>query len=313
MIDGGRVALGKGSIELRFEAEGRSPAGALAAARGEGSYRLDGLRLLTVTPAAFSSALAQAKDATGITGAFDSLRGGEGTELGAVSGAITMAEGQVSFAPVTRQDANADIAVKTVAELALGQIDIDIGLSFKLRPDLPPMSVSYAGPPGMLVRGEDNSELSTALGVAIMQQGIDELERLQQEQIRLAAVEEKQRLEDEARLQAHYAQRDELLLRRRELKVHAEMQVAAAGRLRRQIEAERAANAEINKAETRQRLRELRVWRRLARLSEAEPEPPPRPKAPPQRKREPVGPVILANPPGAPVVISAPPGSAPSQ
>jgi hypothetical protein len=317
MISGGKVALGQGSIDLRFESEGRSPAGALAAVKGQGSYKLDGVRLLTVTPAAFSAALAQASDASGITGAFDRLRGGEGTEFGSVSGAITVADGQMNFAPVTRQDADADIEVRTVAELALGQIDIDIGLKLKLREGLPPMSVSYAGPASMLARSEDNSELSTALGVTIMQQGIDELERLQQEQLRLAEVEEKQRLEDEARLQAHYAQRDELLLRRRELKVHAEMQVAAADRLRRQIEAERNANAEINKAETRQRLRELRVWRRMARLSEAPieaaPVIPQKPKPQPQRRKEPQGPVILAKPPGAPVIISAPPGSSPSQ
>ena len=42
----------------------------------------------------------------------------------------------------------------------------------------------------MLVRSEDSSELSTALGVTIMQQGINELERLQQEQQRLAKLEE---------------------------------------------------------------------------------------------------------------------------
>jgi hypothetical protein len=229
----------------------------------------------------------------------------------------------VTFDPIAHQDADADVEVKTVGELALGQIDIDVGLKLKLRDGLPPMSVSYAGPPGMLARSEDNSELSTALGVTIMQQGIDELERLQQEQVRLAAMEDQQRLEDEARLQAYYAQRDELLLRRRELKVHAEMQVAAADWLRRQIEAERAANAEINKAEVRQRLREVRVWRRLARLSEtpkaapaakpinAAAEVPAKPR--PQRRKEPVGPVILAKPPGAPVIISAPPGSPPSQ
>jgi hypothetical protein len=229
----------------------------------------------------------------------------------------------VSFDPIAHEDAEAAIAVKTMAELALGQIDIDIGLRLKLREGLPPMSVTYAGPASMLARAENKSELSTALGVTIMQQGIDELERLQQEQLRLAEIEDKQRLEDEARLQAHYAQRDELILRRRELKVHGEMQVAAADRLRRQIETERAANAEINKAETRQRLRELRMWRRLARLSE-------RPRAAPVRKagqcrgRSPreaqaaaqagAGePVILANPPGRPRHHLGPAGSSPSQ
>ena len=319
MIDGAQVAEGHGIIDLRFESEGRSPAGVLASVKGEGSYRFDDVRLLTITPQDFAAALAQAKDADGITQAFDRLRGGQGVTFGAVSGGIAVAEGQVRFDPIVRQDAEADIEVKTMAELALGEIDIDIGLRLKQREGLPPMGVSYAGPAGMLARAEDKSELSTALGVTIMQQGIDELERLQQEQLRLAEIEEKQRLEDEARLQAHYAQRDELLLRRRELRVHAEMQVAAADRLRRQIEAERAANAEINKAETRQRQREVRVWRRMARLSEAPPQKPASPvveapaKPKPERVISPVAPVILANPPEAPVIISEPPNSSPSQ
>ncbi|MCA3572512.1 MAG: hypothetical protein IOC86_01245, partial [Aestuariivirga sp.] len=300
------------------------PAGALAAVKGTGSYKLENLSLPGLTPAAFSEALTSAKDAAGITQLFDALRSGGGLDIGAAAGRIAVADGQVSFDPVTHQDAEADIEVKALGELALGQIDIDIGLRLKQRESLPPMSISYVGPPDMLARSEDNSALSTALGVTIMQQGIDELERLQQEQQRLAEIEDQQRLEDEARLQAHYAQRDELILRRRELKVHAEMQVAAADRLRREIEAERAANAEINRAELRQRQRELRVWRRLARLAEnpaaekpvnasAEAPARPKPQPQPQRKKEPVGPVILVKPPGAPVVISAPPASSPSQ
>ena len=316
LISGTQVAAGEGSIDMRFESSGRSPAGALAAMTGEGSYKIDGLRLLSLTPQDFGTALEAAKDAAGLTGAFERLRAGAGTDVGAVSGAITVADGQVRFAPVTRQDAAYDIDVKTIAELALGQIDIDIGLTLKMRDGLPPMSISYAGPADMLARTEDNSELSRALGVTIMQQGLDELERLQQEQIRLAAEEEKLRLEDEARLQAFYAQRDEVLLRRRELKVHAEMQVAAADRLRRQIEAERAANAEINKTEMPQRLREVRTWRRVARLTEAPEAAAPQParqQPKPQRSSETVKPVILAKPPGAPVVISPPPGSSPSQ
>jgi hypothetical protein len=326
-LDGARVAAGDGAIQLNFTAEGRSPAGALAAVNGEGSYKIEDFRLPGLTPDAFSQALADARDAAGIAGVFDALRGGGGTGFGTVSGRISVAEGQVTFDPIARQDASADINVKTVAELALGQIDIEIGLKLKLRDALPPMSIAYAGPPAMLARSEDSSELSTALGVTIMQQGIDELERLQQEQLRLAKQEELQRIEDEARLQAHYAQRDEVLLRRREIKVLAEMQVAAADRLRKQIEAERAANTDINKTETRQRQRELRIWRRMARLAEnpgAVPEQKPintaievpakpRPQLQPQRRRDTVEPVILAKPPGAPVVISPPPGASPSQ
>ncbi len=320
---GASVAQGKGVAEIRFESEGRSPAAALAAMQGTGSYDLSDVRLLGISPAAFSAQLEAAKDPDGIAAAFAALRSGEGLNIGNVSGEIAVRGGEALFSPFTHQDGDAAVEVKAVAELATGQIDIEAGLQLRARDGLPRMSVSYVGPPTALIRGEDSTELSTSLGVTIMQQGIDELERLQEEQRRLAEQEEMQRAEDEARLQAHYAQRDELLLRRREVKVLGEMQVREADRLRRQIEAERAANAEINKTETRQRLRELRVWRRLARQAEAPaansqparpaaeaPASAPKPKA---SKPKPVAPVILANPPGAPVVISPAPGSSPSQ
>jgi hypothetical protein len=326
LSNGQPVAAGEGEVQLSFSSEGRSPGAALAAAQGEGAFALEGLRLLGLTPSAFTASLATARDAAGITAAFAAMRGGAGLDLGAASGSIALTSGEMRFAPVQHSDGDADATVSAIADLAQGEIDIEVDLSLKARDILPKMSVAYAGPPMALQRSEDSSEIATSLGVTLMQQGIDELERLQQEQARLALEEEKQRAEDEARLAAYYAQRDELLLRRRELKVQAEMQVVEADRLRRQIEAERAANAEINKSEMRQRLRELRTWRKLANLSEAAPAPAPKVEvpAPPAAKpraqtspstREPVKvkPVILVKPPGAPVKISPPPNFSPSQ
>jgi hypothetical protein len=321
------VVEGLGLVEVKFDSAGRSPGGALANLRGSGSFGFDDFRLLGITPSAFATALAEAKDAPGVTAAFDALRSGAGLDFGAVSGTITITEGEVGFLPFGFKSPEADIQVKTVAELALGEIDAEITLSLKAREQLPAMRISYAGPPSELARAEDNAELATKLGVTIMQQGIDELERLQEEQRRLAEEEERQRIVDEQRLAAYYAQRDELLLRKRELKVHAEMRVAEAERLRKQIESERAANAEINKNEVKERVREIRVYRRLGRQAQSAPPKPaaavkpaaPKPAAkapassPPRRKQETVGPVILANPKGAPVIISPPPGSSPSQ
>ncbi len=315
LAGGQPVAEGQGAIELGFEADGRSPGGALSTIRGSGAYDFADVRLLGLSPEAFGRVLAEAKDSAGITAAFDALRGGEGLALGRVAGSITVTNGEAAFLPFSLKTEAADVQIKTVAELALGEIDADVTVALKARDDLPVMSVSYAGPPSALARSEDNTELSTKLGVTIMQQGIDELERLQQEQKRLAEEEEKQRIADEARLQAYYAQRDELLLRKRELKVHAEVRVAEAERLRKQIETERAANAEISKGELKQRVREIRLYRRLARVTQQAPK---KPVAPPKPARvieeaQTVGPVILAKPEGAPVIISPPPGLSPTQ
>ena len=319
LVNGAPVAEGLGTLDVKFDSSGRSPGGALASVRGSGTYDIKGLRLPGLSPAAFNAALATAKDAPGITAAFDALRGGDGFAVGDISGTITVSDGEAAFLPFSLKTPEADVMVKTVAELALGEIDAEISLSLKAREGLPGMSVSYAGPPMALARSEDNTELATKLGVTLMQEGIDELERLQQEQKRLAAEEEKQRIADEERLAAYYAQRDELLLRKRELKVHAEMVVAEAERLRQQIDSERAANAEINKGEMKQRVREIRLYRKLARAAAAAPKPAPvqaKPvKVAPAEPAKPVqqGPVVLAQPEGAPVLIATPPGDSPSQ
>jgi uncharacterized protein involved in outer membrane biogenesis len=314
LLAGGKPAAeGSGAFDVKFEAEGRSAGGALAGLRGSGAFGFENFRLLGLSPRAFASALAEAKDGTGVTAAFEALRGGEGMSFGKINGTITIANGEVGFLPFSLKTPEADVTVKTVAELALGEIDSDVTVALKAVDGLPAMSFSYAGPPAALARSEDNAEISTKLGVAIMQRGIDELERLQLEQRRLAEQEEKQRIEDEARLAAYYAQRDELLLRKRELKVHSEMRVIESERLRLLIETERAANTEINKVEIKQRQREIKLHRRLAKLSTAVP--PQKPKAVTAKPAKPAaqGPLVLANPKDAPIVFSAPPGESPSQ
>ena len=284
LAGGSQVAVGQGTMEVEFQTDGRSAGGALSALKGNGSYTIDGLALPGVSPDAFTRALQSAHDSAGLTAAFDALRGPPGISIGKAIGYINIDGGVVNFQPIAVQTPDADVEIKVIGELALGAIDAAIGLKLKARPGLPPMSIAYAGPPLALARSEDNSEIATSLGVALMQQGVDELERLQKEQQRLAAEEEKQRIEDEAKLQAYYAQRDEVLLRKREIKVHGEMRLAEAERLRQKLEAESAANLELNRGEMKQRLREIRIYRRLAKLqraSEAEPAPAkPRPAKP---------------------------------
>ncbi len=272
LAGGDPIAEGGGTVELSFTAKGRTPGGAMTTLEGSGSYDIRGLKLLNISPGNFTLALAGAKDMAGLNTAFDALRGGDGISAGDVKGAITIANGVANFLPISIATDDADAVIKTFAEPAAGLIDISATLSLKARTGLPPMEISYAGPPKELARNEDKGELSSKLGYGIMQKDVAELERMQKEQLRLAAEEEKLRQADEEKLQAYYAQRDELQLRRRELKVHAEMRVLEAEKLREQLESERAANAEINRSEIRQRTREIKVHRRLARLAKQQQE-----------------------------------------
>jgi hypothetical protein len=146
----------------------------------------------------------------------------------------------------------------------------------KALPELPPMEISYSGMPLQLVAAEDRTALASYLGFKVLEKGVDELEKVQREQERLALEEEELRKEDEARLTAFYAQKAELRLRLRELKVHSaqrilDVELAKAEEIRLIRDGEA-----INKSELRLRLRELRVYRNA--MAEAVPVVTPRDK-----------------------------------
>ncbi len=280
-LEGGApVASGEGSIELRFAAQGRSPGGALAALKGSGAYSFKNVRLFNISPETFTRRVAEARDAAGLDAAFAGLASGGELVAGDVAGSIVIDTGVAAFLPFRIASKDADATVRTVAELAEGKIDTSIVLDLKAMQGLPAMEIAYAGAPSALARSEDNAALTAALGFQILQQGVNELERLQREQQRLAAEEEKARQEDEARLQAYYAQRDELRLRQRELKVHELMRQQEAEHARLEAIRLTAEYVKMNRAEMAVRLRELRVHRRLARLARQLLEPPkPKPEA----------------------------------
>jgi len=296
LAGGNSVAQGTGTLTLAFGGEGRTPAGVLAGLKGTGAYDLKAVTLLGVSPQGFGAALDKAGDAAGVNAAFEALRTGT-LALGDRTGSIAVENGVATLQPIAFADTSARTDIKTTAEFSTGLVDIGVNLVLLARNDLPPMEISYAGPPAALARAEDKSELAAKLGYAIMQKGVAELERLQQEQARLAAEEEKQRAADEAKLADYYAQRDELLVRRRELKVHSDMRVMAAEALRQQLLAEQNENTDISKAELKQRLRELRVQRRIAKMASGDtapvPEAKPKPAARPKPKPQIQVPVIL--------------------
>ena len=70
---------------------------------------------------------------------------------------------------------------------------LGVVLSLKALPELPPMEISYSGKPSQLVAGEDRAALTSYLGFKVLEQSVDELEKVQAEQERLAIEEEKLR------------------------------------------------------------------------------------------------------------------------
>jgi hypothetical protein len=279
--EGRAVAAGLATVDVKVEGVGRSPGGVLALLNGKGTFTLQDGKLLNITPENFSRLILTAKDAESVELAFAGLRSGDGITLGPVSGSVAVANGVATFTPFGMTGPDAQVLVKPIAELADGKIDLGVVLSLKALPELPPMEISYSGTPSQLVAGEDRTALTSYLGFKVLEQGVDALEKVQAEQERMAIEEEKLRKVDEERLTAFYAQRAELRLRQRELKVQAaqrildvELAKVEEQRLIRDGEA-------INKAELRLRQRELRVHRKVAAVVPAI-APPPKPIIQPQ-------------------------------
>ncbi len=281
--DGTAIASGEVNVNVTFSGEGRSPGAVLAGLRGGGSFALSNGRLLGISPESFSKKVAGVKDARTLNDAFASLRKGNGVAVGAVSGEVKIDGGAATVAPFGASTVDADVLIKPSMELVGGLIEIDVGLDLKASANLPPMEISYAGAPSQLSTREDTTALASFLGFKVLQQGVDDLEKIQAEQQRLAIEEENQRREDQERLEAFYAQRVELRLRMRELRTHANQQVLDAEQAK--IEQARLINEgeELNRLELRQRMRELRFFRKL--LADAT-----RPAAPVKRKVKPAAP-----------------------
>jgi AsmA-like C-terminal region len=262
LSDGRSLGEGVASFDMKFEAEGRSPASALATINGSGGFSLVGAKLTAISPERFSAAIGSAKTAESLRVSLDAIsKSGNGISFNPVFGSIVLKDGIGTISPFGMSSADADTTIKPVINLAEGQVAIEAGLGLKALPNLPYMSILFVGPPASLSPREDSNELSSFLGLKVLSQGVEDLEKVQAEQRRLAAEEEKMRLEDERRLADFYAQRVEIRLRQRELRIHAAQRVldkaAADASLTRLIEQ----GAVINRLEVRQRLRELKFQR----------------------------------------------------
>ena len=288
------IVSGVANVDVKFEGMGRSPGGVLAALNGKGTFGLVDGKLLNISPENFSRLILSAQDANGLNGAFDGLHDGDGIKLGSIFGSVTATNGVAVFSPFSISRPDAQVLVKTGVELAEGTVDIGLVLSLKALPELPPMEISYSGAPAQLVAGEDRTALTSHLSFKVLERGVDELEKVQKEQERLAIEEEALRKQDEGRLTDYYAQKAELRLRLRELKVQGAQRILDVELAK--VEEQRLIKdgETINRLELRLRLRELRVYRKV--VAEAAPSVTPQ-KKPVARPPEPTQvPLILVPP-----------------
>jgi hypothetical protein len=223
--DGNPVATGTIDIEASFRGSGRSLASALADLDGGGTYALHGVSLDRIDPVAFGASARIAKSADDVRLSLHLLTTGRGLSLPDAEGTVTATDGRVALLPITYNGEDAEIQIKPTADLAAGSLDIESSVRLKAIPDLPAMQVVYSGSPVELVRTVDTTALESFLGIKVLREGMSELERLQQEQMKALEEEERYRREDEERYQSYLAQRRELQMRQRELDIHRKMRI----------------------------------------------------------------------------------------
>lgn len=258
LVAGDATSLGSGALVISGELKGagRSPAAALAELEGHGVYTLSSLAFTKLAPEAFAARLPQVKSSEELRAALDELEASPGLVVESSGGSFTIAKGVLTATLVRVSGIGTLSEVTAVADFTERRLEVKAAVTLTGRPELPSVSVTYSGVPGALERRASSSALASKLGHELLAKDLAELERLKTEQEKLAVAEEEQRQQDVAKFEAYQAQRAEIRMRQRELKVHAASRAAKAALAAAEFEAFVPVADGLNKVElAKQRLR----------------------------------------------------------
>jgi uncharacterized protein involved in outer membrane biogenesis len=234
--DGSGIAAGRVVLDGQFEGKGRSPQAILTSLAGKGSYQLQDAAMVSLSPDPFYKQLDVVKNADGLQQAFDGLLKGPGFTLSSDKQDIVIDKGNMQAQPLKASLENANIEITPSFDLSSHVLKTLVQLVSKTQAGLPDIKVSYEGPPGELRRRSDTSAISAKLGYAFIARDMAELDRVKKEEEKIAAEELQQTQADEAKFAAYQAQRLELRLRLREMKVHAGQRVIEANRKKAELD-----------------------------------------------------------------------------
>ena len=257
--NGNATITGSTLLDGVFSGTGRSPLAMLAAMAGKGTYSVSNGALTQISPADFFTKIADIKDTGQLRKAFDDLLQGSGMAFAGRDLNIAIVNGTATLQPIAVVDANFVSEISTIIDLPARQLKTEIKLTSKSQGDLPPMRISYEGEPGALVRRSDLAAISSKLGFALIAKDMAELDRVKKVQEKLAADEAAQQQADADRFAAYQAQRNEMRLRLRELRVHAAQRMIDAAYRKVDLERLMIEAQAITKLEYPRLLRDLRV------------------------------------------------------
>jgi hypothetical protein len=255
--DGSVLGKGGASISASFNASARSPSGLLAGMMGTGTLKLQPFSLPQFSPEPFFASLADVKDASGLQSTLTLASSGPGTELDGGQVDFDIKQGNANFQTLSVNKDALSVGISINLDLSGDDLRVDLSAAKNDQPDLPGFKVTYQGPVGALSEKEDFKALSDKLGYGFIARDMAELDRVKQEQEKLNAEQAAQEQADQEKFAAYQAQRGELRLRLREMKVHAAQREINAARYKATVDAAIAAGQAINKVERRKYLRLL--------------------------------------------------------
>ncbi len=260
-LKGGALARGNMLVEGSFAGEGRSPAAVLAALNGQGHYGLTDAALPRLTLDGFATSVTTADTPVALAAALLKLDQAPGTVIGQHIGNFQIAGGEVVFSPVTPKLENLSVTLVPRLDLTTGNISLATSIGLTAREELPPVTVTYAGPSGDMAVRSGTSALAAKLGYELLSKEMAQLEKLQQEQQALLAKEEAQRAEDVKRFDDYQATRSELREQARVRRFHAVAREARAAVIKQLIDEAIASSAANSRADLQKHARRLAVRR----------------------------------------------------
>ena len=240
-----------------FAGEGYSPLALLRGLSGSGTISFSGLKVNGLAPDPFYAAANAAKTGEELARAFSGLNKGEGVGFAAQEAKCELKDGALHCETLKTDTQEAALAFTASGDVADAIVAAEVVLNSKSQSTLPPMRLLLSGQPGSMGERLDTTALSAKLGTALINKDMEELARLQKEQQKADAEAAKQAEDDKAKYDAFQAQRNELRLQARMIKVFQQQRTLDAARLKAVVDAAVVYGQSILKDERRRLLQRL--------------------------------------------------------
>jgi uncharacterized protein involved in outer membrane biogenesis len=267
-VNGAKVASGLAKFSITASGSGRTPGAVLASLKGSGSYDIADLAIANINPERFAELAKTATTGEDIKAAFAALVADGTLRLGSAAGILKIEDGLVTMPPFDQTAPVVDMSLTPKIDLPDGRLDAGLQVKLKMLEDEPQFGVTYSGRPDALTRFVDVAALESKLGFSVVERTLSELEKLQSEQQKVSDEEDRQRRDDQAKLEAYNEQRRELQRKQREIEVHRLLREEEAAAAKAELDEAIAEGRAINRVEMARKLRERQVHRIIRRQEE---------------------------------------------